>query len=104
MPQILAHGDGYFIFRFDLHEDYDKVMLGDPYTYHNKPFIIQAWTRNFEFNSDCIITIPIWVTLPSVLVGYWSSDALSKIPSAIGSHYTRIGLLKLWKESLVPGF
>ncbi|KAK6794988.1 hypothetical protein RDI58_008441 [Solanum bulbocastanum] len=74
-PQTLAHDDGYFIFRFDSKEVCDKVLMGGPYTYRNKPFMIQAWKRDFEFNPDCITTIPLWVTFPSLPVGFWSNDS-----------------------------
>ncbi|KAM3342483.1 hypothetical protein P3S68_027449 [Capsicum galapagoense] len=92
-PQTLGHDTGYFIFRFNSAEDKDKVLLGGPYTFHNKPFIVQPWVIDFEFDPNCITTIPLWITLPGLPVGYWSGDALSKIASEIGpplhtDHYT----------------
>ncbi|KAM3287499.1 hypothetical protein P3S67_020929 [Capsicum chacoense] len=92
-PQTLGHVTGYFIFRFNSVEDKDKLLLGGPYTFHNKPFIVQPWVIDFEFNQNCITTIALWITLPGLHVGYWSGDALSKIASEIGrplhtDHYT----------------
>ncbi|WMV58366.1 hypothetical protein MTR67_051751 [Solanum verrucosum] len=57
-PQILLHDEGYFLFRFDTVEERDKVMQDSPYTYFNKPFVLQNWDIDFEFNPDCITTIP----------------------------------------------
>lgn len=45
----------------------------------NKPFVLQNWDIDFEFNPDCIT-----ITFPGLLVGYWSSEVLSKVASAIG--------------------
>lgn len=45
--------------------------------------MIQVWKRDFEFNPDCITTIPLLVTLPNLLVGFWSNGSLSKITSAL---------------------
>ncbi|XP_060202998.1 uncharacterized protein LOC132631441 [Lycium barbarum] len=83
-PQILAHDEGYYIFRFDSVEDCEKVLDAGPYTFHNKPFVIQKWTIDFQFDPDCLTTIPLWVIFPGLPVGYWSIEALSKVASAIG--------------------
>ncbi|OIT40013.1 hypothetical protein A4A49_51747 [Nicotiana attenuata] len=77
-PQILYHQDGYYVFRFNTMEDKDSVVQVGPYTYHNKPFILQNWERDFHFDRKCITTIPLWIHLPSLSAGYWTVDALSK--------------------------
>lgn len=83
-PQVLGHDDGYFIFRLESAEECDRILLGGPYTFHNKPFIVQTWDIDFYFDPNCITTIPQWVTFPGLPVGYWSCEALSKVASAIG--------------------
>lgn len=40
--------------------------------------------KTSTFDSDCITTIPLWVVLLGLPVGYWSSEALRKVVSAIG--------------------
>ncbi|XP_070023292.1 uncharacterized protein At4g02000-like [Nicotiana sylvestris] len=59
-------------------------MQAGPYSYHNKPFILQNWEKDFHFDPKCITTIPLWIHFPSLPVGYWTTDALSKMASAIG--------------------
>ncbi|XP_019263199.1 PREDICTED: uncharacterized protein LOC109240962 [Nicotiana attenuata] len=59
-------------------------MQAGPYTYHNKPLILQNWERDFHFDPKCITTIPLWIQLPNLSVGYWTADALSKVASAVG--------------------
>ncbi|XP_060183304.1 uncharacterized protein LOC132613295 [Lycium barbarum] len=83
-PQILAHDEGYYIFIFDSVEDCEKVLNAGPYTFDNKPFVIQKWTIDFQFELDCLTTIPLWVVFPGLPVGYWSIESLSKVASAIG--------------------
>ncbi|WMV58357.1 hypothetical protein MTR67_051742 [Solanum verrucosum] len=70
--------------RFDIVEERDTVMQDGPYTYFNKPFVLQNWDIDIEFNPDCITTIPLWITFPRLPVGYWCSEVLSKVASAIG--------------------
>lgn len=40
-PQILYHEDGFYVFRFQNIEDRDLIFQAGPYTYHNKPFVLQ---------------------------------------------------------------
>lgn len=92
-PQILGHESRYYVFWFNSSEDRDKVLLNEPYAFHNKPFIVQPWEIDFKFDPNYITTIPLWITLPRLPVGYWSSEALSKIASGIirplhTDHYT----------------
>ncbi|XP_019241874.1 PREDICTED: uncharacterized protein LOC109221897 [Nicotiana attenuata] len=83
-PQVLYHQEGYYVFRFGKREDKEAVMQAGPYTYHNKPLILQNWERDFHFDPKCITTIPLWIQLPNLSVGYWTADALSKVASAVG--------------------
>ncbi|KAK4734081.1 hypothetical protein R3W88_008342 [Solanum pinnatisectum] len=48
-------------------------MHAGPYTYHNKPFVLQNWEASFMFDTECITTIPLWVNFPGLPVGYWSA-------------------------------
>ncbi|XP_019256466.1 PREDICTED: uncharacterized protein LOC109234878 [Nicotiana attenuata] len=83
-PQVLYHQEGYYVFRFGKREDKEAIMQAEPYTYHNKPLILQNWERDFHFDPKCITTIPLWIQLPNLSVGYWTADALSKVASAVG--------------------
>ncbi|XP_070029314.1 uncharacterized protein [Nicotiana sylvestris] len=83
-PQILYHQEGYYVFRFTTVEERDTIMQAGPYSYHNKPFILQNWERVFYFDSKFITTIPLWIHLPSLSAGYWTTDALSKVASVVG--------------------
>ncbi|XP_047266795.1 uncharacterized protein LOC107854440 isoform X1 [Capsicum annuum] len=84
ISQIMYHDEGYFVFRFESVKDSEEILFGGPYTFQNKPFILQRWELNFEFNPDCITNIPLWITMPGLPVGYWSTESLSKLASAVG--------------------
>nr|XP_009788503.1 PREDICTED: uncharacterized protein LOC104236304 [Nicotiana sylvestris] len=79
-PQILYHHDGYYVFRFTTMEDRDTVVQA----YHNKPFILQNWERDFHLDPKCITTIPLWIHFPSLSTRYWTIDALRKVASVVG--------------------
>lgn len=52
--------------------------------FDNIPFTFQPWVIDFEFDPNCIPTIPLWITMLGLFVGYWFGDSLSKIASRIG--------------------
>lgn len=83
-PKVLVHDYGYFIFKFNSSEDKDLVSQARTYYYNNKPVILKPWELDFEFDQDMLSMIPIWVKFPGLPVGYWSTEDLSKVASAIG--------------------
>ncbi|OIT37131.1 hypothetical protein A4A49_01996 [Nicotiana attenuata] len=60
-PQILYHRDGYYVFRFVDMKDKEVVIQAGPYTYYNKPLILQNWEIDFHIDPKCITTIPLWI-------------------------------------------
>nr|XP_033511710.1 uncharacterized protein LOC117276494 [Nicotiana tomentosiformis] len=83
-PKILYHNEGYYIFQFQSIENRDLVLHVEPYTYHNKPFILQHWKIDFYFNPECLSIIPLWVKFPGLPLAYWSTEALSKLANIVG--------------------
>nr|XP_016502654.1 PREDICTED: uncharacterized protein LOC107820826 [Nicotiana tabacum] len=83
-PQILYHDEGYYIFRFQNIEERDLVLQAGPYTYHNKPLILQHWSMDFKFDPGCVSVIPLWIKFPGLPLGFWSIEALSKLASVVG--------------------
>ncbi|OIS96298.1 hypothetical protein A4A49_01859 [Nicotiana attenuata] len=83
-PQILYNEDGYYVFRFQNIEDRDLILQAGPYTYHNKPFVLQQWRMDFKFDPGSVSVIPLWIKFPGLPLGFWSTEALSKLASVVG--------------------
>ncbi|OIT08591.1 hypothetical protein A4A49_18405 [Nicotiana attenuata] len=83
-PKNLYHDEGYYIFQFQSIEDRDLVLHAGPYTYHNKPFILQQWKIDFCFNPECLRIIPLWMKFPRLPLGYWFTETLSKLACVVG--------------------
>ncbi|XP_019250988.1 PREDICTED: uncharacterized protein LOC109229896 [Nicotiana attenuata] len=107
-PQILLHAEGYCIFRVNTIADRDPVLQSGPYSYRNKPMVLKLWEIDFSFNSDVLSTIPVWVRFPGLPVGFWSTEALSKMASAIGkplytdkftAHFEKISYARILVET-----
>nr|XP_016448534.1 PREDICTED: uncharacterized protein LOC107773643 [Nicotiana tabacum] len=106
-PQILMHAEGYCIFRFNSEEDKELVIQSGPYSYRNKPMVLKPWEIDFSFSNDVLSTIPVWIRFPGLPVGYWSTDVLSKLASAVGrplytdkitAHYEKISFARVLVE------
>ncbi|XP_019261619.1 PREDICTED: uncharacterized protein LOC109239501 [Nicotiana attenuata] len=106
-PQILIRSEGYCIFKFHTIADRGQVLQSGPYTYRNKPMVLRLWGIDFSFNKDILSTIPVWVRFPGLPVGYWSTEALSKMASAVGkplytdkftAHYEKISYARVLVE------
>ncbi|XP_021769725.1 uncharacterized protein LOC110733967 [Chenopodium quinoa] len=51
--------------------------------FFGKPAIIKAWNANFDFHSEILRSIPIWVKLPNLPLNCWSVNTLSRIGSTL---------------------
>lgn len=63
-PQIVLHDEEYLQFKFDTVEDCEMVLQAGQFMFFNKPLVLQKWEIDFEFDPDCITTVPWWLTLP----------------------------------------
>ncbi|KAG5590670.1 hypothetical protein H5410_041184 [Solanum commersonii] len=59
-------------------------MYTDPYSINNKPIILKQWSPDFDFGSEFLSEIPLWVTFPKLPLNCWGMGSLSRIASAIG--------------------
>ncbi|XP_070008836.1 uncharacterized protein At4g02000-like [Nicotiana sylvestris] len=39
---------------------------------------------NFKFDPESVSMIPLWITFPGLPLGFWSTEALSKLASVVG--------------------
>lgn len=70
-PQILLHPQGYFIFRFQSIKNRDQILQAGPYTFKNKPMVLnKLWEVDFSFNQDGLSIIPLWDKIPEHPVEY----------------------------------
>ncbi|XP_019263108.1 PREDICTED: uncharacterized protein LOC109240883 [Nicotiana attenuata] len=101
------HAEGYCIFRFNTIADRDQVLQSGPYSYRNKPMVLKLWEVDFSLSSDVLSTIPVWFRFPGLPVGFWSTEALSKMASAIGkplytdkftAHFEKISYARILVE------
>lgn len=85
MLEMFYNEEGYFILKLKTNEERDEVMMKGPYTIQNLPMVILAWRPDFSMAKDMMHTVPIWVTLPQLLLHMCGERSLGKIDSVIGN-------------------
>ncbi|XP_069143403.1 uncharacterized protein [Solanum lycopersicum] len=55
----------------------------EPYTINNRPIILKQWCPEFNFGSEFLTEIPLWVNFPKLPLSCWGVGSLSRIVSAI---------------------
>ena len=51
---------------------------------YGKPLILKQMTKFFDFSSEEMTRVPVWVRFPNLPLCYWSLVCLSKIASVLG--------------------
>lgn len=82
--EVYLHDEGYYIVKFQSLDDLKEILYNGPYTINNRPIILKQWSSEFDFGSEFLIEIPLWVTFPKLPLNCWGIGSLSRIASAIG--------------------
>lgn len=82
--EIFYHNEGYFVIRFKLQHDKDKLLGDGPLMIANRPIVVKDWVANFCFEKEVLKEVPLWIRLPKLPLSCWSEDSLSQIGSVIG--------------------
>src|SRR4051812_22432789 len=51
LPEMYYNDEGFFILRFKNGDDRDAVMMKGPYTFQNKPLVLQEWREDFSMEN-----------------------------------------------------
>ncbi|XP_021756872.1 uncharacterized protein LOC110721944 [Chenopodium quinoa] len=104
-PDVYWHYEGYFIINLRSLDNLNSVMSEGPHMFYGKP--VKPWTDKFDFSSEILRTIPLWVKIPNLPLNCWGAETLSKIRSTLGvpicadectSRHLRVSFAKLLIE------
>nr|XP_009590938.1 uncharacterized protein LOC104088038 [Nicotiana tomentosiformis] len=65
-------------------DDRNEVLFSGPHLINNKPIIVKKWATNFDFSTEVMQTVPLWIKLPNLPLNCWSMSSLSRIGSCLG--------------------
>jgi hypothetical protein len=81
---LTIHDSGWLVYRFKIEEAKLAVLSGGPYLVYGRPLILRPMTKNFDFSSEEMSRVPVWVKFPNLPLCCWSPICLSKIVSVLG--------------------
>lgn len=81
---LFIHDSGWLVYRFKTEEAKISVLSGGPYLIYGRPLILRPMTKFFDFSSEEMSRVPVWVKFPNLPLCCWSLVCLSKIASVLG--------------------
>nr|TKS17480.1 hypothetical protein D5086_0000013040 [Populus alba] len=81
---LTIHETGWLIYRFKTEEEKLAVLRGGPYLVYGRPLVLRPMSKFFDFSSEEMSRVPVWVKFPCLPLCCWSPICLSKIASVIG--------------------
>ncbi|XP_028067164.1 uncharacterized protein LOC114269971 [Camellia sinensis] len=82
--ETLDIGNGFFIVKFEVMEDYSKVFTGGPWVVTDRYVTVQKWQLDFKSDEAEEDTIAIWVRFPNLPIEYYDEKVLYHIPKVLG--------------------
>lgn len=82
---IIDLGYGFFLLKFSLPADYNKVFKGIPWMIHGKNIYLRPWVPDFKPSEFIITDAKVWVRLPELPIEYYDKKVLFRVGAAIGT-------------------
>ncbi|KAL4383512.1 hypothetical protein GQ457_15G016700 [Hibiscus cannabinus] len=74
----------YYLARFALEEDFQKVLTGGPWVIYGSYLMVQLWSRNFSTTEAHPSHLMVWVRLPKLMYMFCTKSLFRHIAAAIG--------------------
>ncbi|XP_016206281.1 uncharacterized protein LOC107646618 [Arachis ipaensis] len=82
--EVLDVGFGYFLIKFDLWEDRERVLLGGPWMIAGNYVAVKPWCPSFHLCEDFFGSILVWIRIIGLSIWYYSEKAILNIARAVG--------------------
>ncbi|KAL4312496.1 hypothetical protein GQ457_01G025740 [Hibiscus cannabinus] len=76
--------NGYYLIRFALEEDVEKVLMRGPWLIYGNYLTVQPWSREFSTDKNHPDKIVVWVRLPGLPYRYYTKSMFRCIAGVIG--------------------
>ncbi|KAL7206159.1 hypothetical protein ACSBR2_018967 [Camellia fascicularis] len=73
--ETLDIGNGFFIVKFEVMEDYSKVFTGGPWVVMDRYVTVQKWQPDFKSDEAEEDTTAIWVRFPNLPIEYYDEKS-----------------------------
>lgn len=77
-------GHGFFMVKFDIQSDREKVMSGGPWMLFDHYVAVRPWEADFVSSEVTINKSMVWIRFPSLGMEYYDENVLTALSSTIG--------------------
>ena len=81
---LTIHDSRWLVYIFKTEEAKLAVHSGGPFLVYGRPLLLRPMTKCFDFSSEKMSRVPVWVKFPNLPLSCWSPICLSKIASVLG--------------------
>ncbi|KAL4342583.1 hypothetical protein GQ457_08G036530 [Hibiscus cannabinus] len=82
--QLIDLDNSYYLIRFSVVEDYNKVLSAGPWMIYGSYLTVQPWSRTFSTSEVHPSQVIVWVRLPGLPYRYYTKAIFRHIASFIG--------------------
>ena len=77
-------GYGYFLVKFDLIEDREKVIFGGPWMLQDHYLVVKEWSPSFNSCEPCFGRTMVWIRFSGLNVMFFEEKSMKTIAAAVG--------------------
>ncbi|XP_025647149.1 uncharacterized protein [Arachis hypogaea] len=82
--EVLDVGFGYFLVKFDLLEDREKVLLGGPWMITGSYVAVKPWSSSFRPCENTFGSTMVWIRITGLNINYYQERTMKMIASSVG--------------------
>jgi hypothetical protein len=82
--EIVDIGHGFFMVKFDVREDREKVIGERPWMIFDHYLAVSSWTPDFDPAQDNIDRTSVWIRIPGLGMEYYDESVLLALGAAVG--------------------
>ena len=81
--EIMDVGNGYFMVKFDNHEDREKVIKDGPWMINDHYLALKKWPLDFNPHDECFRRTMVWVRFPCLNLMYYDEQIIKRVALGI---------------------
>ncbi|XP_072056312.1 uncharacterized protein [Arachis hypogaea] len=81
---LLDVGFDYFLVKFDVAEEREKVLLGGPWMIEGNYVAVKPWDQEFRSSENCFGATLVWIRISGLPIWCYQEDAMLRVAAAVG--------------------
>ncbi|XP_057746216.1 uncharacterized protein LOC130965474 [Arachis stenosperma] len=81
---LLDVGFDYFLVKFDVAEEREKVLLGGPWMIEENYVAVKPWDQEFRSSENCFGATLVWIRISGLPIWCYQEDAMLRVAAAVG--------------------